>query len=330
MPIVWRAVAVAFLALIVGVCPIVVSVSAVDAAGQVLVADPGAGSVRLYSADGTSADVFAGGLSSPSWIIVDRTGNIFVSEHDGQRISKFSPTGVPLLTFSTTYNGVTYHPGGVQVGADGTIYVADYFGGNVYRYSATGENPAPVASGLARADFMAFDAAGKLYVTDPLLGVVRCFGPGGVAPEDFVTGFLGLAGISFDAHGNLYVASSTSNIVQKYSSDPQSSPDECKAAVDKGTFASLELTDSIMGMAFDAAGNLYVANYAQGNVHRFSSAGVDLGVFASTGLVLPRDVAIVLGTAAPAVKEECKQDGWASFDSFNNQGDCIQYLNTGK
>lgn len=82
-------------------------------------------------------------------------------------------------------------------------------------------------------------------------------------------------------------------------------------------------------MAIDAAGNLYVANYAHGNVHMFSSTGADLGVFPSTDLVFPRDVAIGLG-AAPAAKDECKQDGWQSFDSFNNQGQCIQFLNTGK
>ena len=146
---------------------------------------------------------------------------------------------------------------------------------------------------------------------------------------DFVAGFGGPAGIAFDANGNLYVASFNSNIIQKFSPDPQSPPGECKA-VDQGTFAFLDPTGEIMGLAFDAAGSLYVANYALRNVQRFSSSGVDLGVFAATGLQLPRDVAIMPGTAAPAVKEECKQDGWQSFDAFSNQGDCIQFLNTGK
>jgi hypothetical protein len=36
---------------------------------------------------------------------------------------------------------------------------------------------------------------------------------------------------------------------------------------------------------------------------------------------------------APATKEQCKGDGWQSFAfprTFKNQGDCIQYFNTGK
>ena len=38
-------------------------------------------------------------------------------------------------------------------------------------------------------------------------------------------------------------------------------------------------------------------------------------------------------TNAPVDKEQCKDDGWRRFDEprrFNNQGDCIQYVNTGK
>ncbi|HYP39114.1 MAG TPA: thrombospondin type 3 repeat-containing protein [Chloroflexia bacterium] len=38
-------------------------------------------------------------------------------------------------------------------------------------------------------------------------------------------------------------------------------------------------------------------------------------------------------TGPPTNKEQCKNGGWARFDSprtFSNQGDCIQYVNTGK
>jgi DNA-binding beta-propeller fold protein YncE len=100
---------------------------------------------------------------------------------------------------------------------------------------------------------------------------------------------------------------------------------------DLGTFASSGLSASFFGIAFDTFGNLYVANYAEGNIHRFSPAGDDLGVFASTGLINPRDLVIVPSGATSTAKDECKEDGWQSFDdSFKNQGDCIQLLNTGK
>ncbi len=38
-------------------------------------------------------------------------------------------------------------------------------------------------------------------------------------------------------------------------------------------------------------------------------------------------------TGPPRNKEQCKNDGWMRFDfprTFRNQGDCIQFVNTGK
>jgi len=258
-----RVVLAALLALILSLSPICVSPSSAVApttAGGILVADPGSGTIRHYSASGAFIDVFASGLSSPSWITADRLGNIYVSEHDGQRISVFSPTGANLLTIATPYT-----PGGVRVGPDGTIYVADYFGGKIYRYSASGTDLGLFASTpLMQADFMAFDAGGNLYVTDAFLGVVRRISPTG-ENGDFVDGFSSPSGIAFDAEGNLYVASFNSDIIQKYSA----------LGADLGPFASLGLSASMFGIAFDASGNLYVANFAEHSIHKFSPAGVE-------------------------------------------------------
>src|SRR5262245_42775002 len=270
----WRVAFVALLTLLVSVCSTVdLSFAAAAAVGDVLVADPGSGTVRHFSAAGADLGVFASGFSSLTmWITADRSGNVYVSEHEDQRISKLSPTGERLLTIPTPYQ-----PGGV-LAADGTIYVADFFNGRVYRYSASGADLGLFASTtLARIDFMAFDAGGNLYVADPLLEVVRRLSPTGEEDlDDFATGFPGPAGIAFDAQGNAYIASFNSGFVEKYS--PSGPPE---------TFALIDLRDSIFGIAFDASGNLYAANYAAGTILKFSPVGADLGVFASTGLVRP-------------------------------------------
>ena len=134
----------AVLTLILSLAPIFVSPSSAVAitAGDILVADPGSGTIHQYSASGVDLGVFAGGLSSPSWITADRIGNIYVSEHDGRRISKFSATGASLLRFATF---TSYQPGGIRVSADGTIvYVADYFGGKVDLYDSASDRKSVV------------------------------------------------------------------------------------------------------------------------------------------------------------------------------------------
>ena len=313
--------------------PILVSPSfAAVAAGDVLVADlgtcrteldcdPGSGSIRHYSAPGPGV-VFAGGLSGPWSITADQLGNIYVSERDGQRVTKFSSSGLNLLTITTGFV-----PGAVRVGSDGTIFVVDTHGGKINRYSASGADLGSFAStGLDSATFMAFDADGNVYVTgmDSFLNefVRRVFSPTGANLGDFVAGFSAAAGITFDTQGLLYVASSASNIVEQYSLPPM------PPGSDLGTFASGDPgNDSFRGIAFDASGNLYVASSTRRSILRFAPAG-GAEPFA-TDLSFPWDLVIVPMPANPTVKPECKEAGWQSFD-FKNQGDCIQFVNTGK
>ena len=43
---------------------------------------------------------------------------------------------------------------------------------------------------------------------------------------------------------------------------------------------------------------------------------------------VPTDAPIPTPTVMPADKEECKKDGWDEFGVFNNQGDCVSYVET--
>jgi len=191
MRIFFRVAFLTLLALIVSLSPIVSPSFAVAAAvGDILVADPGSGTVRHFSASGDYLGVFASGFNSLTmWIAADRMGNVYVSEQDGQRISKLSTTGASLTI------PIPYQPGGVQVGADGTIYVADRLGGTIYHYSAALVFLDQIASTqLGQSYFMAFDAGGILYVTDPLLGVVHSISPATGDVGVFVDGFPGPGG----------------------------------------------------------------------------------------------------------------------------------------
>jgi DNA-binding beta-propeller fold protein YncE len=295
--------------------------------GDILVVEQGGGTIRHYSASGADLGAFASGLSAPSFITADDAGNIYVSEFGGNRVVKFSSTGLSLLTITTPFA-----PGGLQVSGDGTIYVADYFGHAVRRYSALGVDLGLFVSlpDLLRADFIAFDASGYLYVTDFLSHVIRRISPAGADFGNFIIVNYGLVeGIAFDSTGNLYVAvdvpegvpiEAQTGIIKKYSA----------SGAELGAFASTGLF-APLGLSFDSAGNLYAANYASGTIEKFALTGADLGIFQS-GLNTPRDL-VVVPAGGPTTKDQCTNGGWNAFQfprTFKNQGDCIQFVNTGK
>ena len=154
-------------------------------------------------------------------------------------------------------------------------------------------------------------------------GFVRHISASGVVLGDLITGVVaGPEGIAFDATGNLYVGNYLHFIIQQFS----------PSGIALGTFATANDPGSAYGLDFDADGNLYAANFGVANIRKFSPAGDDLGIFASVGLVGPRDL-VVIPSGGPATKDECKHGGWQSFDfprTFKNQGDCVQFVNTGK
>lgn len=58
-----------------------------------------------------------------------------------------------------------------------------------------------------------------------------------------------------------------------------------------GDFAVTSFRGGPVGLAFDAHGNLYVANHGNNSIHRYSPTGDDLGIFASASLNMPTGLA---------------------------------------
>ena len=96
--------------------------------------------------------------------------------------------------------------------------------------------------------------------------------------------------------GNLYVTCFESNTIHRYSKD----------GLDLGVFVSEGLSEP-EGIAFDATGNLYVANYDfPGNIMRYDSNGNSMGVFA-TGLGSTREIAFDSQGNLYAIQSDPKQ-----------------------
>jgi hypothetical protein len=207
---------------------------AVDAAGNIYVADsgnftirkatPAGGVTTLAGSVGTpgSSDGTGSGaqFSEPEGVAVDGVGNVYVADTDNNTIRKVSPAGVvtTLAGSAGSWGGTDgtgsaarfYWPWGVALDSAGNVYVAD-----TANYTIRKVTPAGVVTTLAGlagsfgsvdgtgsvARFhlpsgVAVDSASNVYVTDELNYTIRKVTPVGV-----VTTLAGLAGTADYADG---------------------------------------------------------------------------------------------------------------------------------
>jgi uncharacterized delta-60 repeat protein len=81
--------------------------------------------------------------------------------------------------------------------------------------------------------------------------------------------------------------------------------------------------DFALGLALQPDGRLVLAGTSLTDVPGFADFDFALARYES---------GLVLGRGPPTNKEECKHGGWRTFNTprdFKNQGDCIQFVNTG-
>ena len=167
-----------------------------------------------------------------SVITADRIGNIYVSEHEGKRISQFSPAGVNLMTITTPITGWRPSARMERSTSASTRPARSISTGNWGRSRPVLFQPRCLWPTTA------FDAGGNLYVTGSPRGCWTHFA-NGCGLGGFRGRIPGTAGIASDADGNMYVASFNNNIVEK----------QFTSGTDLGTFAWMGPERSIAGIA---------------------------------------------------------------------------------
>lgn len=161
---------------------------AVDASGNLYVADSGNNRIRKVAPDGTVTTLAGDGtagyadgpgasaqFNNPRGVAVDGAGNVYVGDTGNQRIRKITPAGVVSTLAGTGVFGQVNGPGA----------------------SAQFQGPANLA----------VDASGNVYVTENALGL-RKVAPDGTV-STLVTGGLDFGvprGVAVDGSGNVVVA----------------------------------------------------------------------------------------------------------------------------
>jgi sugar lactone lactonase YvrE len=186
---------------------------------------------------------------------VDAAGNIF-STFSGSRGQK-----VPVSVFKINSQHVVnpfvsdlMNPTGLAFGRDGMLYISSRMEGTIYQVTPEAE-VTTYAEGMGVATGLAFDNLGNLYAGDRTGTIFK------ISPDRQIFVFTTLEPsvsayhLTFGPEGNLYVTGPTTS---SFDSIYRVSPDGAVNRFYRGLGRP-------QGMAFDAAGNLYVAASLSGH-----------------------------------------------------------------
>jgi uncharacterized protein (TIGR03437 family) len=283
---------------------------AVDSRGSLFVADTGNDRVVRVGADGTLADVAAGGqLNHPEGLAIDANDNLYIADTFNGRILRVSSDGHLSTIAGIGTTGVFSGDGGPAVNAaislptavtldpQGNLFIADFGNARVREISngvittvLGSANGAPILEGEPAASTrlegptgVAVDRAGIIYFAEGGIGSGT-----GLARGDFRVWKVPLTGELRTLAGT-----GASNF-----------------AGDGGPASAAQLNGAT-AMSVDGEGNLYIADAANQRIRRISSGGAidtvlgngtpgfagDFGSPAGAVFNTPRGVAAELGGA---------------------------------
>lgn len=296
---------------------------AVDAAGNLYVADTANNCVRKVTSGGTITTVAGNGnqgyggdggaatgatLNGPQGLALDASGNLYIADTYNDRVRMVAPNGTigtvagtGISSFSgdgSAAAGATLVlPTDVAVDQAGNLYIADFGNSrvrlvtqgviNTVAGSSDGDQPADNLAAL-NVRFngptgIAVDPAGNLYLAEGSVG-----SGSGLAAGDFKIWKISAAGILSTAAGNGW---------QTYAGD--------------GAAASLAQFNAPTGVALDSAGNLFVADSLNNRVRKVAPDGT-ITTVAGNGL------AGFSGDAGPATSAQLKKPVAVAVDPAGN------------
>lgn len=237
---------------------------AVDAAGNIYVADPGAGKVQMYAPGSSKAVSIGTGLTAPSGVAVDGAGDVFIADSAQGTVFEvpFGASGLNAAGQTTVVSGLGTGLS-LAVGPRGTLYVADPTNKQVVKVTNIGASISSnlgqtetKLSGFTNPTAVAVDASSNLYVIDNN-NLFELTGGAGAATT-LLNNLSGATGVSVDPSGAVYISSTGGTVRIPYVSGALVPANETAIA------ASVTAPSSV---ALDRWGNVYLVDSTALNVH---------------------------------------------------------------
>ena len=255
----------------------------------------------IGNADGTNGQAR---FSNPSGVAVDTNGIVYVADWQNHTIRKLTPTGTNWIVTTiagragfqgeldgTNGNARFNMPQGPAVDAAGRVYVADFGGNRVRMITPSGTNwVVRTIASLNQPSGVAVDSANNLFVTEQAAHVIRKISP--IGASWVITTIAGMAGVpgsadgtngaaqfnypgglAADTVGNVFVADFNNDTIRKVAPVGSNWVVTTIGGV-AGRAGSSDGSGSAArfsgpnGIAVDALGNLFVADFHNNTMRR--------------------------------------------------------------
>jgi sugar lactone lactonase YvrE len=291
----------------------------VNAAGTITTV-AGTGS---YGYSGDNGLAIGARLWFPNGVAVSAPGNLYIADTYNLRVRMVSRSGTITTVAGTGSYGFSgdggaatsarlAYPNGVGVDASGNFYIGDTNNNRIRKVTAagiittvagngsfgyTGDGGAATGTRLASPEGVAVDATGNLYITDSGNARVREVNAAGSittlvggAVNDGGLSVFGLlnqpSGVTRDNAGNTYIADTNNNRVRKVAADGSIATvagTGISGFAGDGAAATLAELNAPMGLALDAAGDLYISDSNNSRIRKVDGSG-NITTVAGNGL----------------------------------------------
>ncbi len=236
---------------------------AVDAAGDIFVANGGGGDVLKLAAGSNSASTVKWYQpNNPASVAIDGAGDVYIGQY-GPTVLEVPAgcTQAQIQTCQKSLGGFGEAPA-IAVDAAGDIFVGDQYNREVFEIPFSNQGTQTVVYNPNDSSFLpqglAVDLAGDLFIADYPEHKVLELPPGGSIPTTVGFGWNSPQSVTLDAAGDLYVADSGLREVVEIPAGCTVA--SCQLIVASATDLSLGSNFGPYGVALDSLGNVYIAD----------------------------------------------------------------------